>query len=148
MRRLIAALVLTGVTVALAGPVSAQEPLQLRARLAPVPIDLAMQSTIAGSGAVTATRRGPTLSVTGSFAGLKSPATVARLHVAAKGIRGPAVFDLTVSGGTSGTVSGTFELTPQRIADASAGRFYVQIHSEGAPEGNLWGWLLPQAKRR
>jgi hypothetical protein len=22
------------------------------------------------------------------------------------------------------------------------GMVYVQIHSEGAPDGNLWGWLL------
>jgi hypothetical protein len=23
-----------------------------------------------------------------------------------------------------------------------AGRFYIQLHSERAPDGNLWGWLL------
>jgi hypothetical protein len=23
------------------------------------------------------------------------------------------------------------------------GRMYLQLHSESAPDGNLWGWLLP-----
>jgi hypothetical protein len=24
----------------------------------------------------------------------------------------------------------------------------VQLHSEKAPEGNLWGWLLPQEAKK
>jgi hypothetical protein len=24
----------------------------------------------------------------------------------------------------------------------------VQLHSEKAPDGNLWGWILPQENRR
>jgi len=23
------------------------------------------------------------------------------------------------------------------------GQIYLQIHSETAPDGNLWGWLIP-----
>jgi hypothetical protein len=26
------------------------------------------------------------------------------------------------------------------------GRVYLQIHSESVPDGNLWGWLLPEAR--
>ena len=52
------------------------------------------------------------------------------------------MFDLTVTKGTSGTISGTFSLTPVQIEAVRAGRFYIQIHSESAPDGNLWGWLL------
>ena len=51
------------------------------------------------------------------------------------------MFDLTVAAGTSGTISGTFELNPQQLADLQSGRLYVQVHSEKAPDGNLWGWL-------
>jgi hypothetical protein len=42
----------------------------------------------------------------------------------------------------SGSVTGTLELTAQQVQSLRAGRLYVQIHSEKAPDGNLWGWLL------
>ena len=113
-----------------------------RARLSTVPIDLTMMSTVAGSGSLTAVLSGKKLTITGTFDGLRSPATIARVHRGARGIRGPAMFDLAVSKATSGTVSGSLEPTPAQIEDLRSGRFYVQIHSEGAPDGNLWGWLL------
>jgi hypothetical protein len=121
---------------------------EFRARLSVVPIDVAMQRTIAGHGRVSATLSGETLTITGDFADLKTPATVARIHNGAKGIRGPAVFDLTVSKSTSGTISGTVTLTSQQIEELKRSRFYVQVHSEKAPEGNLWGWLLPTEARK
>ena len=126
----------------------AQGKTEFRARLATVPIDVAMQNVIAGSGAATATLTGTRLTVSGTFAGLRSPATIARIHLAPKGLRGASIFDLTVSTGTSGTISGTFELTPVQIEDLSKSRLYIQLHSEKAPDGNLWGWLLPQERRR
>ena len=115
---------------------------QFRARLSTVPIDVAMQSTIAGSGTATAVLTGTKLAVTGTFANLKSPATVARIHVAPKGMRGPAVFDVQVTAGTSGTITGAVNLTAAQIEDLRNSRFYIQLHSEKAPDGNLWGWLL------
>ena len=45
---------------------------------------------IAGSGSATATLTGTQVTVTGTFADLKSAATMAKIHVAPKGIRGPA----------------------------------------------------------
>ncbi len=119
-----------------------------RARLSTVPIDVAMQSTIAGSGTVTATLAGTTLTVKGTFDGLKSAATTAKIHVAPKGIRGPAILDLIATQGTTGTLTGAFTLSPQQVDDLTHDRFYVQLHSQKAPDGNLWGWLLPQETRR
>jgi hypothetical protein len=60
------------------------------------------------------------------------------------------VFDLTVTKteATSGTLSGNLELTSIQVADLERGRLYVQLHSEKAPDGNLWGWLAPQENRR
>ena len=126
----------------------AQSKGQYRARLSTVPIDVAMQATIAGSGAVTATLSGTRLVVSGTYAGLKSAATVAHIHEGPRGIPGPPVFDLTASGGTSGTISGTLTLTAAQAENLSKGRYYVQLHSEKAPDGNLRGWLLPLENRR
>ena len=127
---------------------STQATSQFRARLAPVPIDLVMQATVAGRGTVTATLDGTRLSIAGSFADLKTPATFAKIHVGPKGVRGPAVLDLTVSKATSGAIAGTFDLTPDQLDDLRNSRLYIQLHSEKAPDGNLWGWLLPQEGRR
>jgi hypothetical protein len=128
--------------VLLVSSVQAQAP-QYRARLSVVPIDIAMQSTIAGSGSATATLKGSTLTITGSFSGLKTAATVARIHRSPKtAMRGPAIGDLTATADTSGTISGSIELTKAQIDDLAAGRLYIQLHSQKAPDGNLWGWLL------
>jgi hypothetical protein len=122
---------------------SAQAPVY-RARLSVVPIDIAMQATIAGSGSATATLKGTALTITGTFSGLKTPATVARLHRGPRtAMRGPAIGDLTATAATSGTIGGTIELSKQHVDDLVAGRLYLQLDSEKAPDGNLWGWLLP-----
>ena len=114
-------------------------------RLSPVPIDLGMASTISGSGSVTATLKGRTLTVTGKFSGLKTTATLARLHRSPnRGIRGAAFADLTATAATSGEINGAIELTAAQVEDLEKGRLYVQLHSEKAPDGNLWGWLLPK----
>jgi CHRD domain len=118
-----------------------------QARLSTVPIDLTMASTIAGNGSVTGTLKGRTLVLAGKFTGLKTPATVARVHRGpTRGMRGDSIFDLTVNAtGTSGELSGTLELSAAQVEDLEKGRIYVQLHSEKAPEGNLWGWLLGKA---
>ena len=102
-----------------------------------------MQATIAGSGTVTATLAGPKLTVSGTFEGLKSPATIAKLRRSpVRGVRGPEIFDLTVTQATAGSISGAFDLSAQQMSDLQGGRLYVQVNSERAPEGNLWGWLM------
>src|SRR5262245_43709569 len=127
---------------------SAQTAKTFKARLSPVPIDLTLQATIAGSGSVTASLSGTTLTVNGTFEGLKSPATTAKLRKSpVRGVRGPELFSLTVSPATSGTIGGSLQLTAPQISDLQAGRLYVQLQSEKAPDGNLWGWLLPPEKR-
>src|SRR3989442_9088421 len=68
-----------------------------KVRLTPVPIDASMMARIAGSGSATAVLSGTKLTINGTFDGLRSPATVAKIHRAFKGIRGPAILDLTIS---------------------------------------------------
>jgi hypothetical protein len=108
-----------------------------------------MQATIAGSGAVTATLAGTTLTLNGTYKDLKTAATAVRLHRGPKiAMRGPAIADLKASGGTTGTIAGAVELTKEQVDDLSSGRLYIQLHSEKAPEGNLWGWLLSQEGKK
>jgi len=134
-RQVIAALIGIGL-VSLSPSQAAQGEEKFKTRLAPV-------ATVAGTGSVSATLAGTKFSVTGTFDGLLSHATTARIHLSrVTGIRGPAILDLTVSQGTGGTVSGTFDLTPEQIDSLKKGKFYIQINSEKAPEGNLWGWLM------
>jgi hypothetical protein len=118
-----------------------------RARLSPVPV-AAASPAITGAGSVTATLAGTKLTIAGTFEGLASPATIAKLHRAPKGIRGPAVFDLAVTPATSGTIGGSLDLSPSQVEDLGRERFYVQLHSDQAPDGNLWGWLLVQGSKR
>jgi hypothetical protein len=125
------------------GPAIAASNETFKARLSTVAMDLSMRADIAGTGSVTALLAGNKLSITGSFEGLSTPATVARIHVGrVTGVRGPAVFNLTVSAATSGKVGGEVDLTAEQVDSLKKGRFYVQIGSEKAPDGNLWGWLL------
>src|SRR4051812_22071431 len=105
------------------GVVSAQGARTFKARLSPVPIDLTMQATVAGSGGADASLSGTKVTISGTFEGLKSPATVARIHRSpTRGVRGPQILTLTVSPATSGTISGTFDLTPPQVADLQGGR--------------------------
>ena len=146
----IAAVVLGGaLTWCLAAPAHGQAARTFKTRLSPVPIDLTMMATISGSGSVTAVLTGNKLAVTGTFDGLRSPATVAHIHKSAvTGVPGPTVFDLTVSPATSGSIGGTVTLTPAQVTDLEKGRLYVQLASEKAPDGNLRGWLLSSEGRK
>ena len=116
---------------------------KFKARLSWVPIDATTAPTITGAGSATAELSGSSLAVTGTFEGLRSPATIAQLHNSVKtGVSGPVVSDLTVTKAASGTISGSARLTSVQVDDLRKGRLYIQIHSEKAPEGNLRGWLL------
>ena len=85
------------IAAAIAVPLHAQSP--YRVRLSVVPIDVAMQATVAGSGSATATLKGTSLTVTGTFSGLKTPATVVRVHRSPRtAMRGPAIGDLMQPG--------------------------------------------------
>jgi hypothetical protein len=122
----------------------AQKPEAYRVRLTPVSMDAAMKVNIAGSGTASATLTGSKLAVKGTFESLLSPATSAQIRRgSAPGVRGPAIFDLTVSPATGGSLSGDFELTPDQLEGLHKGGLYIQIASQKAPVGNLWGWLLP-----
>ena len=126
------------------GPAQAQGQETMKGRLAPVPVDAKSRPTTGGFGNVTAVLAGSKLTVNGTFTEFVSPATLGQLHLSRViGVRGPVVFDLSITkGATNGAISGTFDLNPQQVESAKKGLLYVMIHSEKAPEGNVWGWLF------
>jgi hypothetical protein len=129
------------ICVALVTIAQAQE--TFTARLTMMPIDEVNRGLVTGAGSASASLDDETLTITGSFTGLRGPATVARLRESLdRGIRGAALYDLTIEAATEGTISGEIELTPDQVEMLLDGRLYIQIHSTSAPEGNLWGWLL------
>jgi hypothetical protein len=128
--------------LALGTNVLAQE--NFSTRLTMMPIDEVNRGLVTGEGSVSASLDDETLSITGSFTGLQGPATAARLHESLdRGIRGPALYDLEVEAATGGVFSGEIELLPDQVELLLDGRLYITIYSQTAPEGNLWGWLLP-----
>jgi hypothetical protein len=126
-----------------AQPGIAQNQEKYKVRLATVPMDGGMRDAVAGSGSAAAVLTGNKLTINGTFGGLRSPATVARLHRGlAMGVRGAPVAELTVSKAVSGTITGSLDLTPDQVQSLQKGRLYIQISSEKAPDGNLWGWFV------
>lgn len=134
---LVTALALLAVAVTL----GAQD--TFKARLSPVPIDAQLAPVITGHGSASATLSGNKLTITGAFEGMHSAATAGDLHESKMtGVRGAEIHELTVSKSAAGSVSGSLDLTPAEVAALRKGLLYVVVHSEGAPDGNLWGWLL------
>ena len=76
-------------------------------------------------------------------AGRNRKRRVREATLAPRGVRGPVEFDLQIDKSPNGNISGAITLTKVQIDTLRKGWYYVQIHAEQAPDGNLWGWLLP-----
>jgi hypothetical protein len=59
--------------------------------------------------------------------------TAAHIHRGAAGVNGPIVYTLSATAFSS--VSGSITLTPEDVADLTAGRFYANVHSVANPGG-------------
>jgi CHRD domain len=114
-------------------------------RLSPGPRLVGTRADSSGGGSATATLEGSKLTIKGSFSGLLAVPTGAHLFMGSlPGVRGPLVVDLIVSPATSGTLSGIVQLNAKQLAALHNGGLYVEIDSDKAPEGDLWGWIMPQ----
>jgi len=114
-------------------------------RLTAVAYDGAMRANVQGDGHVSATLNGSSLTVTGDFTALPSAASSVKLYSGSGiGVPGDAIFDLQLSGQNQGSISGTAKLSSKQLAALKQGHVYVQLNSQKAPDGNLWGWLLPE----
>jgi hypothetical protein len=124
----------------------AAAPQTFQFRLSPGPRLVGTRADRSGGGSVTATLEGSKLTLKGTFSGLLAVPTGAHLLMGSlPGVRGPVIADLTISPTTAGTLSGTVQLTPEQLASLRQGGLYVEIDSDRAPEGDLWGWIMPRS---
>lgn len=138
------AVVCTWTALWVAGPAVAQEGAGFKARLSLVPVDAVTSRTTSGTGSVTGVLIGNSLFITGTFDGLNSRAMSAHLHRGPKGQRGPVAFPLSVAKAVSGVLGGSVELTASQIDELKKGQYYVQIHTDSNPDGEIRGWLFLQ----
>lgn len=113
--------------------------------LDPVAYDNSTRDAILGQGKLTATLDGNRLTVSGNFSGLSSPATMVKLGIGLDfGIPATEFFgNLTASGGTSGTISGSINLTPAQVDGLRKWSLFVELYSVRGTDGSLWGWFQP-----
>ena len=130
------------------GPLRAQSEEEFAGRLSRMPVDRATSPSISGGGEVRATLDGSALTVSATFGGMSSPATAAHLHRAPVARRGPVAFTLDVPAAASGRIEATIDLSDAELETLREGRYYLLIHTENNPGGELRGWLLPDRPQR
>jgi len=110
-----------------------------------------------GTGTVSVTLSGTTLTLSGSYSGITSAMTGGHIHGPGNpGTNAPVIYDLIalgiLSGTTSGTYNGSFGLianptgyssTAQQLVDFNAGSWYLNIHDSAFGGGEIRGQILP-----
>ena len=122
----------------------AQSSERFKGRLSRLPVDRPTAPQLMGQGSVEATLNGDELVLTAKFEGLSSPATAAHIHRAPVARRGPVAFTVEVPAVATGEIRDTITLTDTQLEQLREGLYYLQIHTEGNPGGELRGWLLLQ----
>ena len=118
------------------------QPDTYRARLSPMPTTPQTVTTITGEGEVILTLDGNTLTVSGSFAGMNSAATMAHLHNGPPAQPGPVVHTLEITKMPAGEISAVLELSDEQVTALHNNALYIQVHSETNPAGELRGWIF------
>ena len=77
--------------------------------------------------------------------GLSGPATMAHFHgPAAEGKNGPPVIWLAEKGATvTSPIKGQATLTPEQAQQLTAGEWYVNVHTQANPNGEIRGQVMP-----
>ncbi len=125
--------------LAQANPVSFKVPLSGAQSVPPV--------QTAGTGTADLTYDPATRQVTWSitYSGLSSPATMAHFHGPAKpGENKNVALWLTTKGSPPGTpITGQATLTPQQAQQFTAGEWYINLHTQSHPAGEIRGQVVP-----
>lgn len=125
--------------VALAAPMSISVPLTGAEQVPPVPTP--------GKGTAELTYDPDTRIVTWTinFSDLSGPATMAHFHgPAMAGKNGPVIIWLTKKGSPAESpIKGNATLTPDQAKEFSAGQWYINVHTNKNPAGEIRGQVNP-----
>lgn len=127
------------------GAASAEPTEHFRTRLVTAAFQSA-EGPYRGDGTVEVSLAGRFIEITGNFKALGAPVTRLRLlsGIATGVPDGVEVALVPVTAGSAeGTISARLGLTAQQARWLREGRMYLQVETTSAPEGALWGWLLP-----
>ncbi|RUT32771.1 CHRD domain-containing protein [Arsenicitalea aurantiaca] len=128
--------------LALSGAV-AQDATTFGDKLGFMPVADTNRPLIGGTGHVSATLDGSTLTIEGEFEGLRSPATVLAVHTGPMAQTGPEIAQIEIEGGaTDGSFSGEIELDDEQLAMLQDNSIYVVVKSERNDTGELRAWLV------
>ena len=80
-----------------------------------------------------------------SYSGLSGPATMAHFHgPAMQGKNGPPVIWLSEKGAAvSDPINGQATLTPEQSQQMTAGVWYINVHTQANPGGEIRGQVMP-----
>lgn len=113
-------------------------------RLSPGPRLVGTRAQSSGAGQVHADLKGNVLTLSGTYHGLLAAPAAAQLMMGPlPGVRGPKLADLTITPVENGTISGKVTLDRKAMTAFAKGGLYVEITSQPAPDGDLWGWVMP-----
>ncbi len=80
-----------------------------------------------------------------TYSGMSSPVTMAHFHGPAKpGQNGPVVIWLTKQGSPpTNPITGSATLTPEQAQQFSVGDWYINVHTQSHPAGEIRGQVIP-----
>ena len=124
--------------LAQANPVSFKVPLSGAQSVPPI------DSTGSGSADITYDPATRVVTWTITYSGLPGPATMAHFHgPAASGKNGPVVIWLTKQGSPAESpITGQVTLTPEQAQQFSAGEYYINVHTQSHPGGEIRGQVM------
>lgn len=97
----------------------------------------AVETAATGTAEVTVDTEAKTVTWTITTEGLSGDATAAHIHgPAAAGENAAPVIDVSAA-----IASGSGEITDEQLADLEAGNYYVNVHTEAHPDGEIRGQL-------
>ena len=89
------------------------------------------------------------LELWGDYHNLTTAITGSHIHgPAGPGVNAAVLFTLANTGGVTGTISGTFTLTPAQETDLLAGNYYVNTHTSTFPGGEIRAQLTTTSLRQ